>query len=570
MDPRGWAEIALTLAVTVALAWPLGVYMARVWAGERTWLDPVLRPVEKALYAACGVKPEKGQTWLAYAMSFLAFSIASFGVLYLILRFQNLLPLNPQGFAGCSPDLAFNTAISFVTNTNWQSYVPETTLSTFSQMAGLTSHNFLSAAAGISVAAALARAFAANRSDNLGDFWVDLTRISLYILLPFSLVIALVFVALGEPQTLSAHVLAHTVEGAKQTIALFPTASQEAIKQFGTNGGGLFNANSAHPFENPNAVTNLIEIVAMNVLGYACVVAFGRIVLARRDARALVAVMAIFVFAAAGAIYATETRPAPALVAAHAEARVNMEGKEVRFGAPSTAIWTAATTGASDGGVNAMHDSFMPLGGGVAMFMIQLGEIVPGGVGSGLYGMIVLALIAVFVAGLMVGRTPEYLGKKVEAREIKYAMLAVLILPLSILGLSAVAAVLPVALKGLANSGPHGLSEILYAYSSATGNNGSAFAGLSANTPWWNASLGVAMLLGRFAYAVPVLAIAGSMAAKPKLAATAGTFPTDGPLFIGLLIGVILIMGGLQFFPALALGPIVEHFQALHAVAAIH
>jgi K+-transporting ATPase ATPase A chain len=358
------------------------------------------------------------------------------------------------------------------------------------------------------------------------------------------------------------------VEGGRQTIALYPVASQEAIKQFGTNGGGIFNANSAHPFENPNAWTNLVQIISMNALSLACVVAFGRVVSARRDARAIVAVMAILVFAGASGIYAAETRAAPALSAVHADAGVNMEGKEVRFGAPSSAIWTAATTGASDGGVNAMHDSYMPLGGGVAMFMIQLGEIVPGGVGSGLYGMVVLALIAVFVAGLMVGRTPEYLGKKVESREIKYAMLAVLILPLAILGFSSVAAVLPVALKGLENSGPHGLSEILYAYSSATGNNGSAFAGLTANTPWWNDTLGIAMLLGRFAYAIPVLAIAGSMAAKPKLGATAGTFPTDGPLFIGLLIGVILIMGGLQFFPALALGPIVEHFQVLHAVAA--
>jgi K+-transporting ATPase ATPase A chain len=568
MNLQGWAEIVLTIVVSVVLAWPLGIYMARVWQGEPTWLDPVLRPVERLVYAACGVKPQKGQNWFAYAMSFLAFSIASFVVLYLILRFQNLLPLNPQGFAGLSPHLSFNTAVSFVTNTNWQSYVPETTVSTFSQMAGLTSHNFLSAAAGIAVAAALARAFAANRAENLGDFWVDLTRISLYILLPFSLVIALAYVALGEPQSLLASVTAHTLEGGKQTIALYPTASQEAIKQLGTNGGGIFNANSAHPFENPNAITNFIEIVTMNVLGYACAVAFGRIVLAGKDARALVAVMAIFVFAASAAIYATETQPAPALVAAHTDASVNMEGKEVRFGAASTAVWTAATTGASDGGVNAMHDSFMPLGGAVAMFMIQLGEIVPGGVGSGLYGMVVLALIAVFVAGLMVGRTPEYLGKKVEAREIKYAMLAVLILPLSILGFSTVAAVLPAALKGLGNPGAHGLSEILYAYSSATGNNGSAFAGLTANAPWWDTTLGIAMLLGRFAYAIPVLAIAGSMAVKPKLGATAGTFPTHGPLFIGLLIGVILIMAGLQFFPAQALGPIVEHFQVLQAVAA--
>ena len=570
MDWRGWAEIAFTIALTVGLAFPLGAYMARVWQGEPTWLDPVLRPVERLIYAACGVKPDKGQTWLGYTMALMAFSMASFVVLYLILRFQNLLPLNPQKFAGFSPDLAFNTAISFITNTNWQSYVPETTISTFSQMAGLTSHNFLSAAAGIAVAAALARAFAANRGETLGDFWVDLTRISPYILLPFSIVIALAYVALGEPQSLLASASATTLEGAKQTISLFPVGSQEAIKQFGTNGGGLFNVNSAHPFENPSPITNLIEMVSMNVLGFACVVAFGKVVAARKDARALVAAMVILLSAAAATIYWTETQPAPALVAAHADAGANMEGKEVRFGAPSTAIWTAMTTGASDGGVNAMHDSLMPLGGGVAMFMIQLGEMIPGGVGSGLYGMVVMALLAVFVAGLMVGRTPEYLGKKVEAREVKYAMLAFLILPFCILGFAAVAAVLPIALKGLENSGPHGLSEILYAYTSATGNNGSAFAGLSANVPYWNATLGMAMLLGRFAYAIPVLAIAGSLVAKPRLAPTAGTLPTHGPLFIGLLIGVIIILGGLSFFPALALGPVVEHFQVLQAVAAAH
>ncbi|HWA63593.1 MAG TPA: potassium-transporting ATPase subunit KdpA [Caulobacteraceae bacterium] len=567
MDLRGWAEIVFTIGLSVALAWPLGHYLARVWQRESTWLDPVLKPVEQVSYRAFGVDPNKSQNWLVYAMSVLAFSIASFVVLYLILRFQNVLPLNPQHFAGASPDLAFNTAVSFVTNTNWQSYVPETTLSTFSQMAGLTSHNFLSAAAGIAIAAALARAFAANRGEGLGNFWVDLTRISLYVLLPISLVLAVVYVAAGEPQTLAANAAAVGVEGGKQTISLYPTASQEAIKQLGTNGGGIFNANSAHPFENPNWLTNLIEIVTMNTLGYACVVAFGRVALARKEARALVAVMALFVFGAAAVIYAAETQSPPAMSAVHADASVNMEGKEVRFGAPSTAVWAAATTGASDGGVNSMHDSMMPLGGGMAMFMIQLGEILPGGVGSGLYGMAVMALIAVFVAGLMVGRTPEYLGKKVEAREIKFAMLAVLILPLSILGFSAVALVLPIALKGLENSGAHGLSEALYAYSSATGNNGSAFAGLSANVPYWNTTLGIAMLLGRFAYIVPVMAMAGSIAAKPKLAASGGTFPTDGPLFVGLLAGVILIMGGLQFFPALALGPIVEHFQVLQVAA---
>jgi len=382
----------------------------------------------------------------------------------------------------------------------------------------------------------------------------------------------------GMPQTLadkgaglaSGAAQAVTVEGAKQAIPLYPTASQEAIKQLGTNGGGIYNANSSHPYENPNSITNLIEEIEMNAVSYACVFAFGIVILARKEARALVAVMALFIVAASSIVYWSETQPAPAMHAVHASTLVNMEGKEVRFGAPSTAVWTAFTTGASDGGVNGMIDSYMPLGGAAAMFMIQLGEILPGGVGSGLYGMVVMAIIAVFVAGLMVGRTPEYLGKKIEAREVKFAMLAVLILPLSILGFAAVAAVVPTALKALEASGPHGLSEILYAYTSATGNNGSAFAGLSANVPYWNATLGIAMLFGRFAYVMPVLAMAGSIAMKPKLAPTAGTLPTDGPLFVGLLAGVIIIMGGLQFFPAQSLGPIVEHFQVLQVVAAQH
>ncbi|MBS0298052.1 MAG: potassium-transporting ATPase subunit KdpA [Proteobacteria bacterium] len=566
MDWRGWAEIAFTIGLSLAIAWPLGLYLAQVWTGGRTWLDPVLKPVERVSYFAFGIDPKKGQSWFGYTVAMLAFSAASFVVLYLILRFQDLLPLNPQKFAGMSPDLAFNTAVSFVTNTNWQSYTPEQAASTFSQMAGLTSHNFLSAAAGIAMAAAVARAFAANRATDLGNFWADLTRISLYVLLPISIVGALVLVWLGVPQTLLGHVDATGLEGAKQAIPLYPTASQEIIKQLGTNGGGIFNANSAHPFENPNAITNLIEMIAMNALSLACVFAFGKVAFAGKDARALIAVMTILVAAAASTVYAAETQTPPAQHAAHVATGVNMEGKEVRFGAASTATWVAFTTGASDGGVNATHDSLMPLGGGMAMFMIQLGEILPGGVGSGLYGMVVMALLAVFVAGLMVGRTPEYLGKKVEAREIRFAMLAVLILPLAILGFSAVAVVLPDALKALANPGPHGLSEVLYAYSSAAGNNGSAFAGLSANVPYWNSTLGIAMLLGRFAYVVPVLAIAGSLAAKPKLEPSAGTLPTHGPLFVGLLIGVILILGGLQYFPALALGPIVEHFQVLHAV----
>ncbi|MDB5471437.1 MAG: potassium-transporting ATPase subunit KdpA [Caulobacter sp.] len=566
MDWRGWAEIVFTIGLTLALSWPLGAYLKRVWTGEPTWLDPALGPVQRGTLALLGVKPGTSQGWLAYTVSVLAFSAVGFAFLYAILRLQGLLPFNPQGFGGLSPHLAFNTAVSFVTNTNWQSYVPEATVSTFSQMAGLTVQNFVSAAAGLAIAAAVARAFAADRAEGLGNFWVDVVRIVLYVLLPVSLVGALVLVALDVPQSLAAGTPVTTVEGAQQTLALFPVASQEIIKQFGANGGGIFNANSAHPFENPNAWTNLIQIVAMNVLGLAAVFAFGRMVIATREARALAAVMVILLGAAAGGLYAAETlTPQPAMQAAHVAVGPSMEGKEVRFGPASTAVFAAATTGASDGAVNGMHGSFTPLGGGIALFMIQLGEILPGGVGSGLYGMIVMALLAVFVAGLMVGRTPEYLGKKVEAREIKFAMLAVLILPIVILGFSAVAAVLPVALKGLLNSGPHGLSEILYAYSSAAGNNGSAFAGLTANAPWWNTTLGIAMLLGRFAYIVPVLAIAGSIAAKPKLAPTAGTLSSAGPMFTGLLIGIILILGGLQFFPALALGPIVEHFQVLAA-----
>jgi K+-transporting ATPase ATPase A chain len=562
MNIEGWAEIALTIGLAVGLGWPLGIYMARVWQGQSTWLDPVLNPVEKVFYGLSGVDPKKGQGWLTYTFSFLAFSAAAFFFVYAILRLQDHLPLNPQGFAGMSPDLAFNTAISFVTNTNWQFYSGESAASHLAQMAGFTVQNFVSAAAGIAVAAALARSFAANRGDTIGNFWTDLTRITLYVLLPVAIVFGLVLAGLGLPQTLAAHVDAHTLEGAKQTIALGPIASQEVIKQLGTNGGGFFNANSAHPFENPNAITNLIAMVLMNVLSFACVVAFGRTIGLPKDARALVAAMTILVAVAAGSIYWAETQPTPALVAAHVVTTPNMEGKEVRFGAAATSVFAAMTTGASCGAVNGMHESFTPLGGGVAMFMIQLAEMLPGGVGSGLYGIIVMALLSVFIAGLMVGRTPEYLGKKIEAREIKLAMLSVLVLTASILCFAGVATVLPMALKTVSASGPHGLSEILYAYSSATGNNGSAFAGLGVST-YWNITQGMAMWFGRFGYSIPVLAIAGSLVTKPKLQPTAGTLPTHGPLFVGLLIGVILIVGGLEFFPAQALGPIVEHFQML-------
>ncbi len=562
MNIQGWAEIALTIGLAVGLGWPLGIYMARVWEGGRTWLDPVLGPVERFYNLLMGVKPGKGQGWLAYTISFLAFSAASFVFLYAILRLQGGLPLNPQGFPGMAPDLAFNTAISFVTNTNWQFYSGESAASHFSQMAGFTVQNFASAAAGIAVAAALARAFAANRGESLGNFWTDMFRINFYILLPLSIVVAFALAALGVPQSLLAHVDAHTIEGAKQSIALGPIASQEAIKQLGTNGGGFFNANSSHPFENPSAITNLIAMVSMNVLAFACVVAFGRVVGLRKEARALVVVMTIMVGGAAGGIYWAETQPTPALMAAHVQSSPNMEGKEVRFGAPSTSVFAAMTTGASCGAINGWHESFTPLGGGIAMFMIQLAEMLPGGVGSGLYGMIVMALVAVFVAGLMVGRTPEYLGKKIEAREMKLAMLSVLVLTTSILIFAAVAAVLPIALKTVSTGGPHGLSELLYAYTSATGNNGSAFGGLGSNQ-YWNVTMAIAMWLGRFGYAVPVLAIAGGLVIKPKLEPTAGTLPTHGTLFVGLLIGVILILGGLQYFPAQALGPIVEHFQML-------
>jgi K+-transporting ATPase ATPase A chain len=568
MNLQGWAEIAVTIALTVALGWPIGIYMARLWQGQSTWLDRVLGPVERLFYAAAGVKPERSQGWLTYAGAFLAFNAAGFVVLYAILRLQGFLPLNPLKFPGMSAHLAFNTAMSFVTNTNWQSYSGESTLSNLSQMAGLTVQNFVSAAAGIAVAAAVARAFGANRATSIGNFWVDLTRTVLYLLLPISLVFALVLVALGVPQTLATHVDAVTLEGAKQTISIGPVASQEIIKQLGTNGGGFFGANSAHPFENPNPWTNQIEETAMNAVAFGCVVAFGIVALARKEARALVAAMVILLGGVSAALYVTETQATPALAhAAGVAAAPDMEGKEVRFGPASTAVWTAMTTGASDGGVNGAIESFTPLGGGTALFMIKLGEILPGGDGSGLYGVVVMAVIAVFIAGLMVGRTPEYLGKKIEAREVKFAVLATLILPVAILGFAAVAAILPVALKTVSAAGPHGLTEILYAYSSAVGNNGSAFAGLNAATPWWDTTLAIAMALGRFAYAVPVLAIAGAIAAKPKLAPTAGTLPTDGVQFVGLLLGVILILGGLQYFPPLALGPIVEHFQMLHALA---
>jgi potassium-transporting ATPase potassium-binding subunit len=524
----------------------------------------VLAPLERAFYRLSGVKPDKEQGWLGYTLAMLAVSLAGFLALYAMERLQAYLPANPQGFAGVPSDLAFNTAVSFVTNTNWQNYAGEATMSNFTQMAGLAVQNFLSAATGIALAIAVTRAFSRSQAQTVGNFWVDLTRATLYVLLPISIIIALAFVLLGLPQTLDGSVTATTLEGAKQVIALGPIASQEAIKQLGTNGGGFFNANAAHPFENPNAITNFLNIFAMMSLSSGLVYTFGQMTGNRRQGWVLISSIAVLLVVGILVIYWAESNGNPILSALGVDpVQGNMEGKEVRFGQAMTALYAAVTTGQSNGGVNGMIGSFTGLGGMVPMFLIQLGEVLPGGVGSGLYGLLVFAVLSVFVAGLMVGRTPEFLGKKIEGREMKFAMLAVLILPLVILGFSAISAMLPFAVASIGTPGPHGLSEMLYAYTSAAGNNGSAMAGLNGNTSWYNTTLGIAMLLGRFGYVVPVMAMAGSLAAKQRVPASKGTFPTDTALFAGLLVGIILILGGLQFFPALALGPIVEHFAML-------
>jgi K+-transporting ATPase ATPase A chain len=561
MTWTGWSEIALILALIAATALPLGLYMARVLAGERTVLSAVLGPVERGFYALAGVDAQRGMGWKDYAFALLLLNALHFLLLYAMLRLQFYLPFNPQGMVGMSPRLAFNTAISFVTNTNWQAYGGEGTLSYGSQMFGLTVHNFLSAATGIAAAAAVARAFAGGGLTSLGNFWADMTRITLYLFLPMAIVYAIVLIWMGVPQTMAGYVDATTLEGAKQTIAYGPIAFQEAIKLLGTNGGGFLNANSAHPFENPNGWSNVLEIWSLCAISFALPLTFGKIVGDMRQGWALFGVMAIFSVVFIVICYGAEAGGNPLLTALGVDPSLgNMEGKEVRFGTAMSTLFAVLTTGTSCGAVNAMHDSFMPIAGMIPMFQIQLGEITPGGVGSGLYGIIVFALIAVFVAGLMVGRTPEYLGKKIQAKEVKLAMLAVLILAFCILGGTALSLVVPQATSSISNNGPHGLSEMLYAFSSATGNNGSAFGGLTADTPWLDTTLGIAMLLGRFGYLVPVLAIAGSLGAKPKLPGSAGTFPTHGPLFIGLMVGVILIMGGLQFMPALSLGPIAEHY----------
>ena len=571
MTLNGWLQILLFCVVIIALTVPLGGYMTRVFAGERTPISPVLRPVERVLYRLSGVDETAEQHWLSYAIAMLAFSFAGFVVLYALQRLQNVLPFNPQGQDAVGTDLAFNTSVSFVTNTNWQSYVPETTMSYLTQMAGLTVHNFVSAATGIALAVALVRGFARRSARTLGNFWVDLTRCTLYILLPIAIVVGLVFIWQGMPQNLGAYTEATTLEGAKQLIAQGPVASQEVIKMMGTNGGGFFNANSAHPFENPNALTNFIQIVLIFSLGASLTNVFGRMVGDQRQGWAIFAVMGVLFLAGVTTCYWAESAGNPAFTAFHVDqaasamqAGGNMEGKEVRFGLANSALFTTVTTDASCGAVNNMHDSLLPLAGMVPMVNIMLGEIIFGGVGSGLYGMLLFVIVAMFVAGLMVGRTPEYLGKKLEAKEVKMAMLAILALPLSMLGWTALAVVLPAGLAGMSNAGPHGFSEVLYGYVSGTGNNGSAFAGLSANTPFFNLTIGLAMLMGRFLVIVPMLAIAGSLVKKKIVPASAGTFPTHSPLFVGLVIGVIIITGGLIYFPALSLGPIVENL-AMHA-----
>jgi len=565
MTISGWVQIALFGVIVILITRPLGSYMTRVFTGERTFLTPVLWPVERAIYWCCGVDEKEEQHWLTYAVAVLFFSVVGFLSLYALQRLQWYLPFNPQDQTGVEPSSAFNTSVSFVTNTNWQSYVPETTMSYLVQMAGLTVHNFVSAATGIAMALALIRAFVRREAKTIGNFWVDLTRCTLYLLIPISVVGALLLVWQGVPQNLGAYTEATTLEGAKQVIAQGPVASQEIIKELGTNGGGFFNANSSHPFENPNAITNLIELLAIFSIGAALTNVLGRMVRDERQGWALFAAMGLLFLAGVTTAYWSESHGNPAVAALNVEtapgalqAGGNMEGKEVRFGPALSALWATVTTDTSCGAVNSMHDSYLPIGGMVPLINMQLGEVIFGGVGSGLYGMLAFAIVAMFVAGLMVGRTPEYLGKKLEAKEVKMTILALLSLPLSILGWTALATVVPAGLAGIANTGPHGFSEILYAYTEGTGNNGSAFAGLSANTLFYNTTIGFAMLIGRFIMVIPLLAVAGSLAQKKLLAPSAGTFPTNRPLFVGLLVGVVLIIGGLTYFPAISLGPAVE------------
>ena len=562
MSIIGWVQILVFFALVLLVTRPLGGYMTRVFSGERTLLSPVLRPVESVFYRLAGVRETDEQYWLTYTIAMLVFSAISFLLLYAILRLQAALPVNPAGQGAVDPALAFNTATSFISNTNWQNYGGETTMSDLTQMAGLAVQNFASAAVGIVLAVVLIRGFARTSVKTLGSFWVDLTRCILYLLLPICIVYTLFLVWQGIPQTLGPYVDATTLENGKQTIALGPIASQIAIKMLGTNGGGFLNANAAHPFENPTALSNLVQMVSIFAIGAALTNVFGRMVKDERQGWAILAAMLLLCFVGVVVTYWAEGAGNPLIHALGVDGG-NMEGKEVRFGTAMSSLFAVVTTDASCGAVNAMHDSFTAIGGMIPLINIMLGEIVVGGVGSGFYGILLFVIIALFVAGLMVGRTPEYLGKKIEAKEVKMTMLAVLCLPLAMLGFTAVATVLPSAVASIGNPGPHGFSEILYAYTSGAGNNGSAFGGLSGNTPWYNISLGFDMLMGRYLVIVPAIAIAGSLAAKKTVPASAGTLPTHGGLFVGLLIGTIVIVGGLTFFPALALGPIVEHLAML-------
>jgi len=562
MTIQGWGLILAFVAVLLALVKPVGLWLFALYEGRRTPLHAVLGPVERRFYRLSGIDPAEEQGWRRYAVHMLLFNIALMLFTYAVLRLQAVLPLNPLHYAGVGADGAFNTAISFTTNTNWQWYAGESTLSNLSQMLALTIHNFTSAATGIALAFALFRGFARRQANGIGNFWADMTRITLYLLLPACIVYTIVLIASGVPQTLAGSVDVTTLEGLRQTLALGPVASQEAIKMLGTNGGGFFNANSAHPFENPGALVNFVQMASIFVIGMGLTWTFGKAVGDTRQGWAILAAMMLLFLAGVGVTYWQEAAGNPVL---HhlGVAGGNMEGKEVRFGIAASALFSVVTTAASCGAVNAMHDSFTALGGMIPLINMQLGEVVVGGVGAGIYGFLLFAILAVFVAGLMVGRTPEYVGKKIEAREGKLAVLAIAVLPLVILGGTALSAVAQAGLAGPLNKGPHGFSEILYAFTSAVGNNGSAFAGLTAGTPWYNGLLGVAMWIGRFFVIVPMLAIAGSLAAKRHTPAGAGSFPTTGGLWVGLLVGIILVLGGLTFLPSLALGPIADHLAMI-------
>lgn len=562
MTLNGWIQILIFCGIVILLVKPLGAYMTRVFNGERTLLSPLLVPIERGLYRLAGTHEKEEQHWTGYTFALLLFNLAGFFILYLLQRFQGSLPFNPAGMTAVGPELSFNTAASFMTNTNWQNYGGESTMSYLVQFAGLTVQNFASAATGIAIAVALIRGFARASGKSIGNFWVDMTRTTLYILLPACIILTLVYVYLGVPQTLGAYVTATTIEGAQQTIALGPVASQLAIKMLGTNGGGFFNANSAHPFENPDAISNLIQMVMIFAIGGGLTNVFGRMVGNQRQGWAIFATMGVLFVVGVVVTYWAEDAGNPLVHAMGIEGG-NMEGKEVRFGIALSSLFAVITTAASCGAVNAMHGSFTALGGLIPLINMELGEVIVGGVGAGFYGILLFVVLTVFVAGLMVGRTPEYLGKKIEAKEVKMAVLAILCLPTAMLGFTAIAVLLPTGVASIGNPGPHGFSEILYAYTSAAANNGSAFGGLTGNTPWYNITIGIAMLMGRFLVIIPALAIAGSLVTKKTVPASAGTFPTDGSLFVGLLCGVILIVGGLTFFPALALGPIVEHLAMI-------